>query len=152
MMSYLCWLLYKNLSLCYFCILFYVLIGESRQWRPHRGGLWKLQHSLAATSWDQLSRWIQNRPCYSTVVKHSFNLMHSLIFYSILLLCWGASVGHHVMTTPAPHAGLAVITALNILEGFNITGQMLRNNTFHRTAEVALKQCHVHVSKVWLFF
>uniref|UniRef100_A0A3B5K1N2 Gamma-glutamyltransferase 7 n=1 Tax=Takifugu rubripes TaxID=31033 RepID=A0A3B5K1N2_TAKRU len=43
--------------------------------------------------------------------------------------------GHHVMTTPAPHAGLAVVTALNILEGFNITGQMLRNNTFHRTAE-----------------
>lgn len=52
------------------------------------------------------------------------------------------------MTTPAPHGGLAVVAALNILEGFNITGQMLRNNTFHRTAEVALKQRHFHVSKV----
>lgn len=74
--------------------------------------------------------------------------MRSLILYSIFLLSWGASVGHHVMTTPAPHGGLAVVAALNILEGFNITGQMLRNNTFHRTAEVALKQRHFHVSKV----
>lgn len=43
--------------------------------------------------------------------------------------------GYHVMTAPAPHAGLAVVTALNILEGFNITSQMLRNSTYHRTAE-----------------
>lgn len=40
------------------------------------------------------------------------------------------------MTSPAPHAGLAVVAALNILEGFNVTSQMLRNSTYHRTAEV----------------
>uniref|UniRef100_H3CDZ5 Glutathione hydrolase n=1 Tax=Tetraodon nigroviridis TaxID=99883 RepID=H3CDZ5_TETNG len=43
--------------------------------------------------------------------------------------------GHHVMTTPAPHTGLAIVTALNILEGFNITSQVPRNSTYHRIAE-----------------
>lgn len=43
--------------------------------------------------------------------------------------------GHHVMTAPAPHAGVATITALNILEGYNITSQMSRNSTFHWVAE-----------------
>lgn len=43
--------------------------------------------------------------------------------------------GHHVMTAPAPHAGVALITALNILEGYNITSQMQRNSTFHWIAE-----------------
>uniref|UniRef100_A0A8C9X3R9 Glutathione hydrolase n=1 Tax=Sander lucioperca TaxID=283035 RepID=A0A8C9X3R9_SANLU len=43
--------------------------------------------------------------------------------------------GHHVMTAPAPHAGVALITALNILEGYNITSQVPRNNTFHWIAE-----------------
>ncbi|XP_078111277.1 glutathione hydrolase 7 [Sander vitreus] len=43
--------------------------------------------------------------------------------------------GHHVMAAPAPHAGVALITALNILEGYNITSQVPRNNTFHWIAE-----------------
>ncbi|KAM6981611.1 glutathione hydrolase 7 [Tautogolabrus adspersus] len=43
--------------------------------------------------------------------------------------------GHHVMTAPAPHAGVGLITALNILEGFNITSQMPRNSTHHWVAE-----------------
>lgn len=43
--------------------------------------------------------------------------------------------GHHVMTAPAPHAGVALITALNILEGYNITSQMQRNSTYHWIAE-----------------
>ncbi|XP_010792127.1 gamma-glutamyltransferase 7 isoform X1 [Notothenia coriiceps] len=43
--------------------------------------------------------------------------------------------GHHVMVAPAPHAGVALITALNILEGYNITSQVPRNNTYHWIAE-----------------
>lgn len=43
--------------------------------------------------------------------------------------------GHHVMVTPAPHAGVALITALNILEGYNITSQLPRNITYHWIAE-----------------
>lgn len=46
--------------------------------------------------------------------------------------------GHHVMAAPAPHAGVALITALNILEGYNITSQQPRNSTYHWIAE-ALK-------------
>ncbi|KAM9344321.1 glutathione hydrolase 7 [Pholidichthys leucotaenia] len=43
--------------------------------------------------------------------------------------------GHHVMAAPAPHAGVALVTALNILEGFNITGQVPRSSTYHWIAE-----------------
>ncbi|XP_034551647.1 glutathione hydrolase 7 isoform X2 [Notolabrus celidotus] len=43
--------------------------------------------------------------------------------------------GHHVMTAPAPHAGVGLITALNILEGYNITSQMTRNSTYHWITE-----------------
>ncbi|XP_041654481.1 glutathione hydrolase 7 [Cheilinus undulatus] len=43
--------------------------------------------------------------------------------------------GHHVMTAPAPHAGVALITALNILEGYNITSQTSRDSTHHWIAE-----------------
>lgn len=43
--------------------------------------------------------------------------------------------GHHVMAAPAPHAGVALITALSILEGYNITSQMPRNSTYHWIAE-----------------
>ncbi|XP_035014085.1 glutathione hydrolase 7 isoform X1 [Hippoglossus stenolepis] len=43
--------------------------------------------------------------------------------------------GHHVMVAPAPHAGVALITALNILEGYNITSQVFRNSTYHWIAE-----------------
>nr|XP_057940390.1 glutathione hydrolase 7 [Doryrhamphus excisus]XP_057940391.1 glutathione hydrolase 7 [Doryrhamphus excisus] len=43
--------------------------------------------------------------------------------------------GHHVMVAPAPHAGIGLITALNILEGYNITNQVPINSTYHRTAE-----------------
>ncbi|KAK9514762.1 hypothetical protein VZT92_025452 [Zoarces viviparus] len=46
--------------------------------------------------------------------------------------------GHHVMAAPAPHAGIALIAALNILEGYNITSQVPRNSTYHWIAE-ALK-------------
>lgn len=70
--------------------------------------------------------------------------MHLLSCIFPLLLCWAASVGHHVMTTPAPHTGLAIVTALNILEGFNITSQVPRNSTYHRIAEVGQRQCPYH--------
>uniref|UniRef100_A0A3Q1DDS7 Glutathione hydrolase n=1 Tax=Amphiprion ocellaris TaxID=80972 RepID=A0A3Q1DDS7_AMPOC len=43
--------------------------------------------------------------------------------------------GHHVMAAPAPHAGVALITALNILEGYNISSQVPRNSTYHWIAE-----------------
>ncbi|XP_056446242.1 glutathione hydrolase 7 [Gadus chalcogrammus] len=43
--------------------------------------------------------------------------------------------GHQVMAAPAPHAGVALITALNILEGYNITNQVPRNSTYHWIAE-----------------
>ncbi|KAK7884212.1 hypothetical protein WMY93_027335 [Mugilogobius chulae] len=43
--------------------------------------------------------------------------------------------GYHVMTSSAPHAGIALITALNILEGYNITNQSSRLSTFHWIAE-----------------
>lgn len=43
--------------------------------------------------------------------------------------------GHHVMAAPAPHAGVALVTALNILEGYNITSQVPRNSTYHVIAE-----------------
>ncbi|XP_051282124.1 glutathione hydrolase 7 [Dicentrarchus labrax] len=43
--------------------------------------------------------------------------------------------GHHVMAASAPHAGVALITALNILEGYNITSQVPRNSTYHWIAE-----------------
>uniref|UniRef100_A0A8C6TB86 Glutathione hydrolase n=1 Tax=Neogobius melanostomus TaxID=47308 RepID=A0A8C6TB86_9GOBI len=43
--------------------------------------------------------------------------------------------GHHVIASPAPHAGVALITALNILEGYNITNQLPRQSTLHWIAE-----------------
>uniref|UniRef100_U3KDY2 Gamma-glutamyltransferase 7 n=1 Tax=Ficedula albicollis TaxID=59894 RepID=U3KDY2_FICAL len=43
--------------------------------------------------------------------------------------------GHLVFTPPPPHAGPALITALNILEGFNITRQGSRGNILHWIAE-----------------
>ncbi|XP_032930738.1 glutathione hydrolase 7 isoform X1 [Catharus ustulatus] len=43
--------------------------------------------------------------------------------------------GHLVFTPPPPHAGPALITALNILEGFNITRQGSRGNILHWMAE-----------------
>ncbi|XP_029012193.1 glutathione hydrolase 7 [Betta splendens] len=43
--------------------------------------------------------------------------------------------GHHVMTSPAPHAGVALITALNILENFNISSQMPSSSSYHWIAE-----------------
>lgn len=48
----------------------------------------------------------------------------------------GLSEGHHVMAAPAPHAGVALLTALNILEGYNITSQVPRSSTYHWIAEV----------------
>ncbi|XP_053814661.1 glutathione hydrolase 7 isoform X2 [Vidua chalybeata] len=43
--------------------------------------------------------------------------------------------GHLVFTPPPPHAGPALISALNILEGFNITRQGSRGNILHWMAE-----------------
>ncbi|XP_008936026.1 PREDICTED: gamma-glutamyltransferase 7, partial [Merops nubicus] len=43
--------------------------------------------------------------------------------------------GHLVFSPPPPHAGPALITALNILEGFNITSQVPRGNFLHWMAE-----------------
>ncbi|KAM4650126.1 glutathione hydrolase 7 [Amazona ochrocephala] len=43
--------------------------------------------------------------------------------------------GHLVFSPPPPHAGPALITALNILEGFNITSQVPRGNILHWMAE-----------------
>uniref|UniRef100_W5LMJ5 Glutathione hydrolase n=1 Tax=Astyanax mexicanus TaxID=7994 RepID=W5LMJ5_ASTMX len=42
---------------------------------------------------------------------------------------------HQVMAAPPPHAGTALITALNILEGYNISSQAQRNSTHHWIAE-----------------
>jgi len=44
------------------------------------------------------------------------------------------------MAAPPPHAGVGLITALNILEGYNITKQVPRNSTFHWIAEVNIIQ------------
>ncbi|XP_025061176.1 glutathione hydrolase 7 [Alligator sinensis] len=43
--------------------------------------------------------------------------------------------GHLILSPPPPHAGPALIAALNILEGLNITSQISRENTFHWIAE-----------------
>ncbi|XP_010223930.1 PREDICTED: gamma-glutamyltransferase 7 [Tinamus guttatus] len=43
--------------------------------------------------------------------------------------------GHLVFSPPPPHAGPALMTALNILEGFNITNQASRGNMLHWMAE-----------------
>ncbi|KFQ58979.1 Gamma-glutamyltransferase 7, partial [Pelecanus crispus] len=43
--------------------------------------------------------------------------------------------GHLVFSPPPPHAGPALIAALNILEGFNITSQVPRGNILHWMAE-----------------
>ncbi|XP_036448207.1 glutathione hydrolase 7 [Colossoma macropomum] len=43
--------------------------------------------------------------------------------------------GHQVMAAPPPHAGSALLTALNILEGYNITSQAQKNSTHHWIAE-----------------
>lgn len=52
------------------------------------------------------------------------------------LPCAASFAGHQVLVAPPPHAGVALITALNVLEGFNITSQVPRNITYHWTAEV----------------
>ncbi|KAM9786295.1 glutathione hydrolase 7 [Neosynchiropus ocellatus] len=43
--------------------------------------------------------------------------------------------GYNVLAAPAPHAGVALISALNILEGFNITSQVPRSSLYHQIAE-----------------
>ncbi|XP_009079994.1 PREDICTED: gamma-glutamyltransferase 7, partial [Acanthisitta chloris] len=43
--------------------------------------------------------------------------------------------GHLVLSPPPPHAGPALMTALNILEGFNISSQGSRGNILHWMAE-----------------
>ncbi|XP_056588942.1 glutathione hydrolase 7 [Triplophysa dalaica] len=51
--------------------------------------------------------------------------------------------GHRVLSIPPPHAGAALLSALNILEGYNITNQTPRNRLHHWIAEslkIALSQ------------
>ncbi|XP_043080014.1 glutathione hydrolase 7 isoform X2 [Puntigrus tetrazona] len=51
--------------------------------------------------------------------------------------------GYQVFVPPPPHAGAALLSALNILEGFNITNQVPRSNIYHWIAEslkIALSQ------------
>uniref|UniRef100_A0A3B4EFW5 Glutathione hydrolase n=1 Tax=Pygocentrus nattereri TaxID=42514 RepID=A0A3B4EFW5_PYGNA len=52
-------------------------------------------------------------------------------------ICWCvlSHEGHQVMAAPPPHAGSALLTALNILEGYNITSQAQKNSTHHWIAE-----------------
>ncbi|XP_067856395.1 glutathione hydrolase 7 [Heptranchias perlo] len=47
----------------------------------------------------------------------------------------GSYQGHFVLTAPPPHVGPALVAALNILEGFNITAQASRNLTYHLLTE-----------------
>ncbi|XP_078508290.1 glutathione hydrolase 7 [Lissotriton helveticus] len=47
----------------------------------------------------------------------------------------GVFQGHLVFTPPPPHVGPALITALNILEGFNLTSQASRENALHWMSE-----------------
>uniref|UniRef100_A0A8C2CSZ2 Gamma-glutamyltransferase 7 n=1 Tax=Cyprinus carpio TaxID=7962 RepID=A0A8C2CSZ2_CYPCA len=51
--------------------------------------------------------------------------------------------GFQVFVPPPPHAGAALLSALNILEGFNITHQVSRSSIYHWIAEslkIALSQ------------
>ncbi|XP_062871921.1 glutathione hydrolase 7 [Trichomycterus rosablanca] len=43
--------------------------------------------------------------------------------------------GYQVMVAPPPHAGAALLTALNILEGYNISSQAQRSSILHWIAE-----------------
>lgn len=52
------------------------------------------------------------------------------------------------MAAPAPHAGVALISALNILEGYNITSQVPRNSTYHWIAEVLYDLFHCYAAEV----
>lgn len=51
------------------------------------------------------------------------------------------------MTSPAPHAGVALISALNILEGYNITSQMPRSSIYHWIAEVVFQLFHHYTAQ-----
>ncbi|XP_027016488.1 glutathione hydrolase 7 [Tachysurus fulvidraco] len=49
--------------------------------------------------------------------------------------------GYQIMAAPPPHAGAALLTALNILEGYNITSQTQRSSALHwitETLKIAL--------------
>uniref|UniRef100_A0A671N0T0 Glutathione hydrolase n=1 Tax=Sinocyclocheilus anshuiensis TaxID=1608454 RepID=A0A671N0T0_9TELE len=51
--------------------------------------------------------------------------------------------GYRVLVPPPPQAGAALLSALNILEGFNITNQVSRSSVYHWIAEslkIALSQ------------
>ncbi|XP_060793144.1 glutathione hydrolase 7 [Neoarius graeffei] len=43
--------------------------------------------------------------------------------------------GYQIMAAPPPHAGAALLTALNILEGYNISNQTKRSSTLHWITE-----------------
>lgn len=49
--------------------------------------------------------------------------------------------GYQILAAPPPHAGAALLTALNILEGYNISSQTQRSSTLHwitETLKIAL--------------
>ncbi|KAM9445979.1 glutathione hydrolase 7 isoform 1-T1 [Clarias gariepinus] len=49
--------------------------------------------------------------------------------------------GYQILAAPPPHAGAGLLTALNILEGYNITSQTQRSSTLHwitETLKIAL--------------
>lgn len=73
-----------------------------------------------------------------------------MLDHNLLQVClfWCVCPGHHVMAAPAPHAGVALVTALNILEGFNISSHMSRNSTYHWIAEVLHKQTKASHTKL----
>ncbi|XP_013840757.1 gamma-glutamyltransferase 7 isoform X2 [Sus scrofa] len=48
---------------------------------------------------------------------------------------YGVYRGHLVLSPPAPHTGPALISALNILEGFNLTSLVSREQALHWVAE-----------------
>lgn len=65
---------------------------------------------------------------YSTIIQNPLQTLYQ---------------GHRVFVPPPPHAGAALLSALNILEGFNITKQVSRSQIYHWIAEslkIALSQ------------
>uniref|UniRef100_A0A8D0GR86 Glutathione hydrolase n=1 Tax=Sphenodon punctatus TaxID=8508 RepID=A0A8D0GR86_SPHPU len=61
--------------------------------------------------------------------------------YSVLLSFPSILTGHLVLSPPPQHVGPALIAALNILEGFNISSHVNRENTLHwivETLKIAL--------------
>ncbi|XP_048667039.1 glutathione hydrolase 7 isoform X3 [Marmota marmota marmota] len=65
--------------------------------------------------------WSQVLAFAAAVAQDGFNVTHDL--------------GHLVLSPPPPHTGPAIISALNILEGFNLTSLVSREQALHWVAE-----------------